>query len=171
MKKFIKRELYTGKGVLRLSTIPPKGETIKGAKGDFTDWKEGAILLEAANSNGERKYDWNNKVVLSVMPLEVEQLLSVAERAKVAPANTNVEVKMFHDLDKGGPNEGKNVKTLTVQAVDSKKTPGTKSYGFFFGHRKDGVENKVGLYLDHVQFASLQRDLVIAYETIRTVEE
>lgn len=181
MKRYLGTELFTSKGMVGLSTIPPKGA--RNEKG-FMEYKAGAVLLYGANSTAPHKYDFKNKVSMSMNALEVAQILNVGNPA-LPPMSTwskqkpgaKVEEKkeekiaFFHDTGKGGPDEGKNIKSLTIQQLDSMALPGTKSYGFFFLQKNNGVETKVQVYLNFIQFLNLQEDLRIAYQSVKVVEE
>ena len=170
MKKFLKTELFTSKGAVGLETIQPKSE--QSDKG-YTIWKPGAVLLYAANAVAERKYDWEHKVALALSPLEVAQILNVNVPGFPLPKSKDGKTErlsFFHDKGKGGADEGKDVKSLTIQPQDSTAVPGTKAYGFFFTQRKEGQETKANVYLNYVQFAGLQLDLRMAYESVKVVD-
>lgn len=169
MKKFLKTELFTSKGAVGLETILPKSE--KSEKG-YTIWKPGTVLLYAAPALAERKYDWDHKVALALNPLEVAQILNVNAPGFPMPKSKagQEQLSFFHDKGKGGADEGKDVKSLSIMPQDSKAVPGTKAYGFFFTQRKNGQENKANVYLNYIQFAGLQLDLRLAYESIKVVD-
>ena len=158
-------ESFTGKGVIRLKAIPAKLIETKTEKGSFDNIEAGAPLIEAAASVAERKYDWENKISMALTPLEVAQILMLSDPRFPMMK----EVKLFHDKGKGGPTEGQVVKTLSIQAADSTKNPGTKSYGFFLTEKETGKDRKINIYLSYVEFFAFQRELERAFDLCREV--
>jgi hypothetical protein len=170
-------ESFTGMGVIRLKGIPAKLVETKTEKGSFDDIEAGAPLIEAAAVISDRKYDWTNKISMALMPLEVSQILMVGDTRFPTLNEGKTEngkviypaIKLFHDKGKGGPTEGQIVKTLSIQAADSTKNVGTKSYGFFLTEKGQGKDRKINIYLSHIEFFAFQRELARVYDLCREV--
>jgi hypothetical protein len=82
-----------GRGALSIKVIKPTWERA-GAE-SLRLGRAGTLLLEFANSKGEREYDWERKEVFGLSAVECGELLEAVEGGR--------EKSFFHDPNKMGP--------------------------------------------------------------------
>lgn len=107
--------VYKGRGAMSLKLIKPTWERISTGSGIRVS-REGTVLLEFAQSKGERVYDWDNKGTFAMNAVECGDILEAIE--------TSTERSFFHDPNRMGSAQGAVTKTL-------KFSPARDS-GYFF---------------------------------------
>lgn len=107
--------IYKGRGAMSLKIIKPTWERTPNGNG-IRVAREGTMLLEFAQSKGERVYDWENKGTFAMSAVECGEILEACESGE--------ERSFFHDPNKMGMTEGTINKTL-------KFSPARDS-GYFF---------------------------------------
>jgi len=107
--------VYKGRGAMSMKLIKPTWERISTGSGIRVS-REGTVLLEFAQTKGDRVYDWETKGTFAMNAVECGDILDAAE--------TGTERSFFHDPNKMGFAEGAITKTL-------KFSPARDS-GFFF---------------------------------------
>ena len=100
---------------MSLKLIKPTWERVSTGAGIRVS-REGTMLLEFAQSRGERVFDWENKGTFAINAVECGDILEAIE--------TNSERSFFHDPNKMGAAEGSVTKSL-------KFSPARDS-GYFF---------------------------------------
>lgn len=103
--------IYKGKGAMSMKPIKPSFRTLN--NGGISLAKEGAILLEFANTTGPRSYDWTNKQTFA---------LSVAEMGSLLTLNPQDSTEFVHDPMKGKEGEGTIYKKLKIAPVTDTRT-------------------------------------------------
>lgn len=102
----------------------------------------GSLLLEFANSKGEREYDWENKETFA---------LSAVECAEILEMDQGTEKSFFHDPNKFGSGEGAITKSLRISPA--------RDTGFFFSL---SVNNKMAS-------SQLKYDTVVSTAELRVI--
>ena len=95
--------VYKGRGAMSLKLIKPTWERISTGSGIRVS-REGTVLLEFAQSKGERVYDWDNKGTFAMNAVECGDILEAIE--------TSTERSFFHDPNRMGAAQGAVTKTL-----------------------------------------------------------
>ena len=98
----------------KTDTRLPNYDAVKN-RNDKEDWKPrtGVIFMEITSATAPNVYDWDNKITLALNTDDMAQLLN---------ALTFVgEAKIYHDPDKGKPNEGSRGKTLNLKVIEREK--------------------------------------------------
>lgn len=96
-------QIYKGKGAMTVKPVRPRWTTTEG--GAWKLDKEGCFMLEVAGSTGTRQYDWPNKIIVALSPLE---LAAIVEDPDKADGHA-----FYHDTFKSQPGkEGTLVKTI-----------------------------------------------------------
>jgi len=92
--------------------------------------RAGTLLLEFANSRGERDYDWENKQTFALSAVECAEVLELAEAGG--------KQEFFHDPNKFSSGEGTVSKSLRISPASNT--------GFFFSlsvsNKIAGTQNK-----------------------------
>jgi len=115
--------VYKSRGAMSIKMIKPTWERVPTGSG-LKIARDGTLLLEFANSRGEREYDWEEKEVFGLSATECADILEAVENGG--------EKSFFHDPNKMSSGEGTITKSLRV-------SPG-KDSGYFFSLT---VNNKV----------------------------
>ena len=131
--------VYKRKAALRLSMVLPKMRDNNGSQ----KARPGALLFEIANAVGEKKYNWEEKIVFSLNAKEVVDI----DRA----IRQKADLSIYHDPGKGQENEGQIVKTLKLQRY--KDDSGTI---FQFAMKKNGEWQKAVIVLDDSEYMLLR---------------
>ncbi len=105
--------IYKGGAAFQVSLKPGTPIIIDSnkSKDPYLGTNKGCIFVVGANSLGERKYDWKNKVTMA---------LSEHEVAKVMDGLKGNNQKFYHDPDKGRANEGQRAKTMNIDFANGK---------------------------------------------------
>ncbi|KAG7673446.1 hypothetical protein Ndes2526B_g03107 [Nannochloris sp. 'desiccata'] len=115
--------VYKGRGAMTVKVIKPTWERTPTGSG-LKIARDGTLLLEFANSRGEREYDWENKETFALSAVECAEILELAE--------SGGEKQFFHDPNKFGSGEGTITKNLRISPA--------RDTGFFFSL---SVNNKI----------------------------
>jgi len=101
--------IYKKKGAMQFQLMNPYSK-----RNDSGYYKEGTVFLEAAPSQGERKYDWENKIVFS---------LGVNDLSKIALALRNsTQLSIIHDPNAQTDRAGSITKVFKVEPAQNKGT-------------------------------------------------
>ncbi|GAB4819044.1 hypothetical protein N2152v2_006090 [Parachlorella kessleri] len=129
-KLFTDFTVYKGKGAVSLKVIKPTWVK-SGTGSSISVGREGTVLLEFANSQGEKNYDWENKGTFALSALECAEVLEALESGR--------DRSFYHDPSKGSNDEG--------QVSKSFKLSPARDQGFFLNLGvKDNVAGRNASY-------------------------
>lgn len=132
--------VYKGRGAMSLKLIKPTWERISTGSGIRVS-REGTVLLEFAQSQGDRVYNWDMKGTFAMNAVECGEILDAAE--------TSTELSFFHDPNKMGSAEGAVTKTM-------KFSPARDSGYFFSLYVNDKATGATSQYNTAVSRAELR---------------
>eukprot|EP00775_Hariotina_reticulata_P006411 gene6411-6642_t len=140
---FTSFNVYKAKGALNAKPVKPRWTQLD--KGAFKLEKEGGVMFELANTVGERRYDWEKKVMVFLKPEELAAIM----------AEPNASHEFYHDTFKGTPGkEGSLVKTL-------KWAPSSDGKVYFINascnNKVDNTNSSASVSLNHAEFYLLQK--------------
>ena len=107
--------VFKGKGAMAVKVVKPTWERVPSSNA-LKIARRGTVLLEFANSTGEREYDWTNKEAFALNVVECADIMVAVESGQ--------EKQFYHDPNKMSSGEGTVSKTLRI-------SPGRDS-GYFF---------------------------------------
>jgi hypothetical protein len=116
MEVYTDYTVYKGKGAMSVKIIKPRWERVPSGSVGLRIARDGTVLLEFAQSRGERQYDWDNKGTIALSAVECGDLLVAVE--------TGIEKTFFHDPNKMASGEG--MVTKSFRAVPAREQ------GYFF---------------------------------------
>ena len=84
-------------GALQFKLLPSTGEIDN----------VGVVFVEACSSTGPNQYDWANKIIFALSPVDTGKMLHF-----MVTAEANGSLSLVHDPNMKGENQGKVVKTM-----------------------------------------------------------
>lgn len=129
------KTFYKKSAALRIGMIPPKIEM----KGEYENTNPGTVLIEIAQSSGDRSYDWENKIIFALNDGETGEVFAEY-------IDKGEKIQAYHDPNKGTNKEGETSKSFALQ-------PG-RNGGHMVGlyQKNHGKENKAFIILSDAEF-------------------
>jgi len=122
---------------------------------DFNKFKK-SIFIECANQNGERSFDWGQKVTLKLSATDIGAILSVLN-------NKAVSTKLYHDPGKGDYASSKEISSNILSV--SKNSYG---YNFSISQKKGNSLTRIAL---NITFGECELMIILLQQSIRSIYE
>jgi len=116
--------IYKSKGCAKFSQLPPQYKRVTSKDGNPVEYvtKNGAILLEAAPGNGDKKnpqWYWDNKITFAIGVADIIKLSEKGDKRLFHEHSDNTKILQFNPGEKGTRWEGTWMLVLTKGRGDS----------------------------------------------------
>jgi hypothetical protein len=129
--------IYKKKAALQFTLKAGEAIPISGGNGNYTGTKKGCLFVVAAESIGDKSYNWKNKVTISLSEHEISKLIRALKGLE--------DANFYHDKYMGNPDkQGQEIKKMTVSLPrDENGKPTSEVIWVNLAGRFHGEERKI----------------------------